>query len=218
MQKAATWVTTTEKRCRMIKMNPEEEREFQDIYAQFNEKIKRYLARMVNKTEAEDLTQEVFVKVGRGLKDFRGRSSLSTWIYKIAANTALDRLRALSSQAGASDLLPEDNKEQAVESADRSPSPELSLIKREMNDCIRGIVEGLQDRYRTVLLLSEFEELTNAEIAEVLGISADAVKIRLHRARTRLREQLKVQCSLYRDERNELACEPASPPLIFLKP
>lgn len=204
----------------MITMNPEEEREFQDIYAQFHEKIKRYLARMVNEAEAEDLAQEVFVKVGRGLKDFRGRSSLSTWIYKIAANTALDRLRALSSQKEASDILPEDDEDQAgnifLQTADRNPSPESSLIKREMNDCIRGIVEGLQDRYRTVLLLSEFEELSNAEIAEVLGISADAVKIRLHRARTRLRERLKAQCNLYRDERNELACEPVSPPLIFL--
>ena len=57
----------------MITMNPEEEREFQDIYAHFHEKIKRYLARMVNETEAEDLAQEVFVKVSRGLKDFQGK-------------------------------------------------------------------------------------------------------------------------------------------------
>lgn len=67
---------------------------FQDIYSAFNEKIRRYLARIADETEADDLTQEVFIKVSHGLKDFQGKSSLSTWIYKIATNTALDRLRA----------------------------------------------------------------------------------------------------------------------------
>jgi RNA polymerase sigma-70 factor (ECF subfamily) len=86
-----------------------------------------------------------------------------------------------------------------------------------MNDCIRGIVEGLQENYRAVLVLSDFEELTNLEIADILGISSDTVKIRLHRARTRLRKELKAKCNLYRDERNELACERTPTSLIFLK-
>lgn len=205
----------------MSKKNPEEQ-EFPAIYTHYYEKIKRYMARMVHETEAEDLAQEVFVKVSRGLKDFKGRSSLATWIYKIAANTALDRLRVLSSQKETGQVEPEKNEDEAggslLRTEDRNPSPESSLIRKEMHDCIRGIVEGLQDSYRTVLLLSEFEELTNNEIAEVLGISADAVKIRLHRARTKLRKRMEVQCNLYRDERNELACERTSRPLISLDP
>ncbi|MBI5848589.1 MAG: sigma-70 family RNA polymerase sigma factor [Nitrospirae bacterium] len=195
--------------------------EFQTIYAQFKEKIERYLARMVNETEAEDLAQEVFVKVSRGLKNFSGRSSFSTWIYKIATNTALDRLRELSLQKETSHLKRENNGGDVeavyLETEDRKPSLEASLIKKEMNDCIRGIAEGLPENYRPVLVLSDFEELSNVEIADILGISQETVKIRLHRARMRLREQLKAKCNFYRDERNELACERASTFLLPFK-
>jgi RNA polymerase sigma-70 factor (ECF subfamily) len=76
-------------------------------------------------------------------------------------------------------------------------------------------VDGLRENYRAVLVLSDFEELSNVEIAGILGISSDSVKIRLHRARTSLRKELDAKCSLYRDERNELACERTSSSLTF---
>ncbi len=76
-----------------------------------------------------------------------------------------------------------------------------------MNACIRGVTDQLPENYRTVLLLSEFEEFTNTEIAEILGLSIDTVKIRLHRARVTLRKSMESQCSLFRDKRNELACD-----------
>ncbi len=187
------------------------DQDFQAIYQIFNEKIRRYLARIVGETEAEDLAQEVFVKVSRGLKDFRRESSLSTWIYKIATNTALDRVRARSLQRENLDTRQGNDEgegeEEYVLTEDHKPSLEASLIKKEMHDCIRGMVEGLRENYRTVLILSDFEELTSTEIAGILGISSDTVKIRLHRARTRLRKEPDSKCSLYRDERNELACE-----------
>lgn len=205
----------------MTSRNAESEQEFQNIYELFHEKIRRYLARMVSENEAEDLSQEVFVKVSRGLKDFNRQSSLSTWIYKIAMNTALDRLRTPSLRKEALVVQRGDDEDEVedmyLQMEDHKPSLETSMIKKEMNDCIRGIAEGLQENYRTVLVLSDFEELSNGEIADVLGISADTVKIRLHRARTRLRKELKAKCNFYRDERNELACERTSAPLISLK-
>ncbi|MHC4346436.1 MAG: RNA polymerase sigma factor, partial [Planctomycetota bacterium] len=70
--------------------------EFSDVYEEFHGKISRYLKRMVGEDEAEDLTQEVFVKVSDGLKDFKGESRLYTWIYRIATNAALDRLKSRS--------------------------------------------------------------------------------------------------------------------------
>lgn len=192
---------------------------FQDIYSAFNEKIRRYLARMVNETEAEDLAQEVFVKISRGLEDFQEKSSLSTWIYKIATNTALDRLRELSLERGTVIVQGENEEEESENSyllaEGHKPSLETALIRKEMNDCIRSIAEGLKESYRTVLVMSDFEELSSGEIAHILGISADTVKIRMHRARTRLREELKAKCNLYRDDRNELACERISTPLRF---
>ena len=72
-----------------------------------------------------------------------------------------------------------------------------------MNDCIQGFVQKLPENYRTVLVLSEFEGLKDNEIAETLGISPGAVKIRLHRARDKLKEQLRANCDPYWVEENE---------------
>ena len=77
----------------MIKINPEIDSEFQNIYDAFYEKIRRYLTRLVGENEAEDLTQEVFLKASRALHSFEGKSQISTWLFRIATNTALDRLR-----------------------------------------------------------------------------------------------------------------------------
>jgi RNA polymerase sigma-70 factor (ECF subfamily) len=85
---------------------------------------------------------------------------------------------------------------------------EQDVIRKEMRECVRGYIEHLPPRYRSVVLLSDEADLTNQEISEVLGISLDTVKIRLHRARGRLRKDLGAGCTVYRDERNELACEP----------
>lgn len=63
---------------------------FEDVYDEFNEKIGRYLQRMVGKNDAEDVTQEVFLKIDKSLHGFKGKSSLSTWVYRIATNTALE--------------------------------------------------------------------------------------------------------------------------------
>jgi len=80
--------------------------EFNAIYVRYHPKIVRYLARFVGRHEAEDLSQEVFVKVGRSLARFRGESRISTWIYRIATNAALDRLRKPSFQVGGAEGTP----------------------------------------------------------------------------------------------------------------
>jgi RNA polymerase sigma-70 factor (ECF subfamily) len=181
------------------------------IYREFQPKIYRYLCRLTNQTDASDLTQEVFLKVSRALDAFRGESSLATWIYRIATNTAYDHARSTPLKQRRLEILFDD-----ADSSYDLPGPDLpaadkAIILQEMNECIRGIVDQLPRDYRTVLILSEFDEFTNPEIAGILGISVDTVKIRLHRARTRLRKAMECQCSLYHDERNELMCLPKSP-------
>jgi RNA polymerase sigma-70 factor (ECF subfamily) len=178
--------------------------DFQRIYDEFHPKIHRYLCRLVGAGEAEDLTQEVFAKVGQALPRFRGDSKLSTWIYRIATNTASDRLRSASFRRARQ--VSREVQEPMVE--EQSTDVEQDLARGEMNDCIRRYVEQLPPRYRSVVILSEGEGLTNPEIASALGISLDTVKIRLHRARSRLKRELGGGCHIYRDERNELACEP----------
>jgi RNA polymerase sigma-70 factor (ECF subfamily) len=76
-----------------------------------------------------------------------------------------------------------------------------------MNRCIRNYIEQLPEDYGTVLVLSEVEGFKNREIAEILEVSLDTVKIRLHRARAKLKESLGTHCNFYLDERSELACD-----------
>ena len=192
--------------------------DFSKIYDEYYQKIVRYLTRLIGALEAEDAAQEVFVKISRSLDKFRGESSLSTWVYRIATNGAMDYLRKPSSKRSSQSTEEKDvPSDEDAGPIDNAPLHDTLLMRKDMNDCIRGIVESLPADYRTVLVLSEFEELTNSEIAEIAGISLDTVKIRLHRARTKLREALEAKCIFYRDERNELSCDRKTTPLKFLK-
>jgi RNA polymerase sigma-70 factor (ECF subfamily) len=190
--------------------------DFQKIHDNFRPRILRYLTRMVVEGEAEYLTQEVFAKIGWALKSFRGESKLSTWIYKIATNVAMDRLRHSSSRPGHEkrmniEDIAETEEDKEIWTGERPPSTEERVIRQEMNGCIREIIETLPESYRSVIILSELEGFKDAEIANILGLGLEATKIRLNRARTRLKNELKTTCVFYRDERNEFACDRKAP-------
>jgi RNA polymerase sigma-70 factor, ECF subfamily len=176
--------------------------EFDTIHAEFRPRIRRYLARLAGDSDAEDLTQEVFLRVSRSLVRFRGESSIATWVYRIATNIALDRLRGRSSPERSEEPLADDGL------ADPAAPPDEAAGRDEMRQCIRKFVDRLPPDDRSVLVLSEFEGLADRDIAEVLGVTVGAAKIRLHRARARLRKALTEGCDLHHDERNELACDP----------
>jgi RNA polymerase sigma-70 factor (ECF subfamily) len=194
---------------------PGKELDFQEIYTTFQPKIFGYLSRMLDASEAEDLTQEVFVKVDKALKEFRGEAQLSTWIYRIATNSALDRLRSSSFRQRARECVPDDSssqnmtesEDQNVWTGEQKQGVDQELIRQEMNSCIREYIDQLPEDYRAALILSEVEGFKNSEIAEILGVSLDTVKIRLHRARAKLKESLASHCDFYLDERSELACD-----------
>ena len=131
--------------------------EFEKIHQIFRPKILRYLTRLVGEGEAEDLAQEVFVKVNQGLQTFRGEAQLSTWIYRIATNAALDRLRNPSFQRTPhkgprvvtvleGEITRQDRD---AWTGERPPSVETSLIREEMNECIRNFIENLPAHNRT---------------------------------------------------------------------
>ena len=189
---------------------------FQKIHDDFRPRILRYLTRMVGENEAEDLTQEVFAKIDRALTAFRGESTLSTWIYQIATNVATDRLRRSSTRYGDDKRLPiedivETEEEKDIWTGEQTTSTEQRVIREEMNGCVREIIKTLPETYRSVIVLSELEGFKDTEIADILGSSIEATKIRLHRARTRLKKELKTACIFYRDERNEFACDRKTP-------
>lgn len=200
-------------------IGPKNKPDFQEVYAAFHDKILRYLARLLGEADSEDMAQEAFLKINAALGTFRGDASLSTWVYRIATNVATDHLRKSNRLKQADDGYPEEallNKDGTAVGPD-IPAVDTHLVRKEMNECIRGIVEGLPENYRTVVVLSDLEEMTNQEIAEVLDMSLDAVKIRLHRARARLKKELEDHCIFYRDDRNELACDRKTLPLNILK-
>lgn len=184
--------------------------DFRAIHDDFRPRLLRYLTRLVGRGEAEDLTQQVLVKVSKSLQTFRGDSALSTWVYRIATNTAMDYLRGRS---GRNALAPErdfdlsDREDSLPTGSEAVASLETSTIRGEMSECIRDFVERLPQEYRTVVVLSDIEGFTNSEIAQILGVSPGSAKIRLHRARQRLKKALEGGCNFYRDERNEFACE-----------
>lgn len=173
------------------------ELEFQKVYDAFRPRILRYLARLLEEHEAEDVTQEVFLKVSRALKTFQGESQLSTWIYRIATNAAIDKMRTASFRHGDEPSLLDDASEaedKDVWTGEEAPSLEQQLMRKEMYECFVNYVKDLPMNYQTVVILSDVERLTNNEIAEVLGLSLDTVKIRLHRGRARLVQELKAHC------------------------
>jgi len=183
-----------------------EERDFQSVYEQHGAAILRFLRRMVGEADAEDMAQMVFERANRSLKDFRGDSTVATWLYRIASNVAVDLLRSPAFKRRAASL-DEIGEPDASALGERPSNSEHQAIRNEMNACIREVVDGLPANYRAVLILSDLEGFTPAEVASRLGLSLEAAKIRLHRARARLRKALEQECQFYRDDLGQLSCD-----------
>jgi RNA polymerase sigma-70 factor, ECF subfamily len=162
----------------------------------------RFLQRYVgDPTEAEDLVQETLAKVDRGLGGFVGKSSLKTWAFSIAARVAADHLRSPDRRAK---IVAIDETRGALAIDDLV---EERLIADEMSDCVREMIDSLAEDYRAALILHEMQGLTAEETAAVCGTSLATAKIRIHRARSRLKAALGRECSFYRDGGNVFRCD-----------
>jgi RNA polymerase sigma-70 factor (ECF subfamily) len=183
---------------------------FEEIYEEFQPKILNYLSRLIGPNEAEDTAQEVFARVSRGLESFKGQSKLSTWIYRIATNTAIDKLRSADHKHTA-DRIPLDDGAEIEKNPPKiglpDTPPDQKVIRKEMSECVREYVDRLPPEHRTVLILKELEGFKNREIAAILDISLENVKVRLHRARARLKQELADGCDFYLNEEGDLACD-----------
>lgn len=191
--------------------------EYNQIHDEFFPKIIRYLTGMIGPDDAEDVAQDVFEKIHRNLDSFQGRSKLSTWIYRIAANTAMDHLRSASYKHSLKDSTFEETAKSECQNdlnARRHAAADQKLIGEQMSACVREFINKLSPNYRTVVILSDLEGLSNQEIADVLNISLDNVKIRLHRARAKLKEFLDHGCDFYHNEQNILVCDRKQPQIL----
>ncbi len=167
-------------------------------------RLRGYLAALVGASDAADLVQETFVRAQRA-RAMCEASAVGAWVRQIARNVVIDHLR----RSAVGTVLPGSGELAAAAagcSAAEDLDPERSSIRREMRDCIGDFVRQLPERDAEVIVLGEMRGLPDQQVAAALGITVGAAKIRLHRARARLREMMEGGCELYRDE-DGLACD-----------
>lgn len=177
--------------------------DFARIYEAYHARVLSYVAKLIGRQEADDLTNEVFTKIARSLETLGDSSRLGSWIYAITLNTVRDAARARVARLEADSG---DTASEVPDSAGRTA--EETAIRNEMIACYLDYVRRLPPTYYQVYVLSEFDDLSNAEIADRLSLPVGTVKIRLHRARARLYEELRRNCQCYHNERGELMAEP----------
>jgi len=192
-----------------------------DLWSAFGSPIRGYILSLVrNPAEADDLTQETFLRAVRKLGTLQDETKLSAWLYRIATNLCYDRFRQLSRRKDSVSLdAPLDDTSSSLAKTLRdSDTPSLNqlLEQSEMSACVQRYIEDLPDSYKGVILLHDLEGMTNEEIAEMLNCSIGAVKIRLHRARARLKSALEDACAFSTDQRGVFVCEPKPDDLVQL--
>lgn len=184
---------------------------FEELYATYKDRIERYVRRLGH-DDAEDITQEIFIRVNESLSKFRGESSVETWLYRIATNMSIDRRRSreykcLSRETLTGDDIVSNAIYEDVWSRRASNGIEREIIKKEMIDCIAEYINQMNENFRNVIVLSEFENIPDAEIASILSITVENVRIRLVRARKQLKKVLSENCRIDFDEDNNICCE-----------
>jgi RNA polymerase sigma-70 factor, ECF subfamily len=174
---------------------------FEDVAKDLSSPLRHYLHRAVSDPAlAEDLLQETLLRIARGLPDFDGRASVKTWAYTIATHVAVDHFRRKRP------LRPMAADDQTIELEDNAPTPEQHLAIEQMNACVRELVAALPDDYRIAVLLHDFEGLTARETAEACGCTEATAKVRIHRARAKLKQSIENECALYKDANSVLRC------------
>lgn len=144
-----------------------------------------------NPEDAADLSQESFLKAWRSLGSFQFESSFSTWLYRLASNTCLDYLRSIKRHPKVSLTVEDsDGETQMMDFPDTAPTPEDAAISKEENELLSRAMQELDEQQRQILTLRVVNDLSYAEIAEILSIKEGTVKSRLARTRDALRKKL----------------------------
>ena len=165
---------------------------FADIVSLYQHKLYQVCYRMLgNKQESEDIAQEAFVRAYMNLHTFDQKRKFSTWLYRIATNLCIDRIRKkkpdyyLDAEVTGTEGL-----DLYSQIASEDQLPEEILEQMELQDRIQYEIGRLPDKYRTVVVLKYIEELSLQEISEILDMPLGTVKTRIHRGREALRKQL----------------------------
>jgi RNA polymerase sigma-70 factor (ECF subfamily) len=163
------------------------------IWNEYNAKLHAFIVRRVSdRSTADDILQDVFLKTHRRLHELKDGAKLQSWLYQIARNAIIDHYRERRLSTESLEELPADG-------------PDASdAAVRELAECLRPMIEQLPEHYRDALILADLDGMTQREIAERHGISLSGSKSRVQRARTMLRDQLDACCRFEFDRRGSV--------------
>jgi RNA polymerase sigma-70 factor (ECF subfamily) len=161
------------------------------LLVRYQSRVYRFGMRMCGDPhDAEDVLQETLLTMARSVHDFRATSTLSTWLYTIARSFCIKKRRRSKFAPSASESLEAASEEYGARVPDPRRGPEEELADRQVEALLAEAISRLDPMYREVLVLRDVEGLPAAQVAEVVGITVEAVKSRLHRARRMLRERM----------------------------
>lgn len=193
---------------------PGETRSYEVLLSRYSEQVYRLAYRMLgHKEEAEDVTQEVFIRVYNGLKKFEGQSSFSSWLYRIATNCSLDALQKMKRRSDktvaweatpssdgqgsySAEALPGSGLNQ--EAAQVASNPAQVAVQNELRECIEQVFRKLERDQAYVLVMRDLEERSYEELAGTLGAGLSAIKMRIYRARLAFKELYNRLCGAER--------------------
>jgi len=166
---------------------------FASIVERYQDRLHNAIFRLVGSPEdARDLLQDAFVKAYENLEGFRGGSSLYTWLFRIAVNTALSHRRKRKwTHVGLGSTFDDDSASESGLADPAAPDPADPLMAAETEAAVQQALDALDEEHRTVVVLRDIQHCDYHEMAEILGVPAGTVKSRLHRARLMLRDKLK---------------------------
>ena len=177
--------------------------DFWKVYDEYYDPVRKFILTYVrDEWVADDLIQDTFLRVQKNLDSVRDPEKISSWVFRIAYNLCHDHFR----QAKRSSL--NNRRIQAEIPTFEEAMVQKELEQNQMGQCVQDKLDLLPKNYRTVLILSDTMALSQKEIAEILSISVSSVKVRIHRARKKMRAILEEHCSFGLDERSVLVCEP----------
>lgn len=174
---------------------PQSTEAFDKLYREHVDLVYRYAHRLCGEPEsAKDLVQETFLNAYRGLKDFRGDSRISTWLYTIASRACLRMRRkrkgAPERELSLEEFVPTSEGEFRLQIAVDGLTPEQALENKELREALEQAINKLPKKYRMALVLRDMEGLSAGETGAIMGLTERAVKSRLHRARLFVRREL----------------------------
>ncbi len=171
------------------------------LHDKYYEKIRKFiLSHIRDEWVADDIVQETFIKVDKNILSVKDKGKISAWIYKIAYNLCMDYHKNKQTQLF--------KKSKEITSQIAGIEIQKEMEQNQMGACVRDKIDMLPEKYRSVLLLFDLEGFSHDEISQILDISCENAKVRLHRSRKMLKDILERECHFEKDERDVFTCLP----------